>query len=803
MSFAHPIRVKRSVALGAAALILLFVIACSLRVKPEAPAKGLYSDPILTLGHGSFINQQGEAFTPDTDFMVGLQAYYIETLQARLPGKDKAVAKARQMQAEAYRLVEDPVLAGALVLDWLLERSAGEDTAQMTMVNHALRWFYLLNIQKNPDLPKDGQKWSKGIRPEIAARLESLGFVVFLATNDGGAAYRSSCSKQGVPVPARVMSSDWTNRGTFDREFISEGSVAELWLFESSDPPGVCLALPRYVVKDGEVTNDIGLLGVICLGTQSNKACFFDNPRGKLFRRGDQPSLSEFVGGADLVANGQGTCTDCHAGENPYIVHPEKAPFAGLTDTLRPQGWHDPLVVANWPQNPGPTNLLDAVPSTQSCAGCHTQSFAGRFPEVSNQLGGYCFIVATATGAPPKRTMPMGGGNIANFQPHIAALTQACNGAPSGGGVVVDADYTDNASYLSPPLLYVPIYQCATTVTVRGAVLDAKVDLFVNGNLVASQSPARDPDKIEFTGLAELKASDVVTARQSAGPATSALSPAVTVRDHAVDFPGGLPAPTIDPTLVHECSSVIAIRHVPSAKVTVLVNGGMPVSFVGSGSGWTAITPGKQPFVVGDVFTATAGLCSDVSPSSAPVWAVAAPSSIPVAKFEPTSTFNGQELVLTENLTNGSKSTVSELVLGQVGSFSTPISWKPNYDVATRIGRPLNASDRLTIGQELCAVTSTSEPTSVLPCEDLPAPKVGHPLVGQTFVIVTESIPGARVRVYDATDDELGDGSGTVIQLKRAITGADTLTVVQQVGDCMGKRGYLVSVRNPGSTKPK
>jgi hypothetical protein len=399
--------------------------------------------------------------------------------------------------------------------------------------------------------------------------------------------------------------------------------------------------------------------------------------------------------------------------------------------------------------------------------------------------------------------MPMGGGNIANFQPHIAALTQACGGAPSGGGVVVDADFADNAGFLSPPRLYEPIYQCATTVAVRGAVLDAKVELFVNGTLVASHSPARDPDKIEFIGLTALTAGDVVSARQIAGTATSDPSPAVTVRDHTLDFPGGLPAPAIDPTLVYECSSVIAVRHVPSAKVTVLVNNGTPVSFIGSGSGWTAITPGKQPFVIGDVFTATAALCSDESPSSAPVWAADAPSLIPAAKFNPANTFNGQELVLIEELTNGSKSTVGELVLGQVGTFSTPVSWKPNYDVATKIGRPLNSADRLTIAQDLCGVTSTSEPTTVLDCEDLPAPRIRHPLVGETFVIVTESIPGARVRIYDANADELGDGSGIVIQLKRAITGADTLTVVQDVGPCEGRKGYLVSVRNPGSTKPK
>lgn len=66
-------------------------------------------------------------------------------------------------------------------------------------------------------------------------------------------------------------------------------------------------------------------------------------------------------------------------------------------------------------------------------------------------------------------------------------------------------------------------------------------------------------------------------------------------------------------------------------------------------------------------------------------------------------------------------------------------------------------------------------------------------------MIVTQFVPGARIRVYDDTGDELGDGSGTVVMLKRTLTGADILTVVQQVGECTSRQGYRVSVRNPAA----
>jgi hypothetical protein len=105
MSFTRFPRAKLILALGASAFLLLYALACSLRIKPKSSGAGLHQDPILTIGHGSFINHQGEAFTPDVDFIVGLQAYYIEMLQARLSDEDKG-----PVAAEAQRVVITKVL---------------------------------------------------------------------------------------------------------------------------------------------------------------------------------------------------------------------------------------------------------------------------------------------------------------------------------------------------------------------------------------------------------------------------------------------------------------------------------------------------------------------------------------------------------------------------------------------------------------------------------------------------------------------------------------------------------------------
>ena len=168
-----------------------------------------------------------------------------------------------------------------------------------------------------------------------------------------------------------------------------------------------------------------------------------------------------------------------------------------------------------------------------------------------------------------------------------------------------------------------------------------------------------------------------------------------------------------------------------------------------------------------------------------------------MAPFRPDMTFTGQELVTINNLAHGAVTSVAENSFGDIGKFETPISWMPDYDVATRMGSPLSTGDVLSVGQTLCTdgPVFTGEPA--VSCDELPAPLIEHPIVGRDWVVVTSAVPGARIRVYDDADDELGDSSGTIIMLKRAITGVDILTVTQQVGECTSSTGYRVSVRNP------
>ncbi len=115
----------------------------------------------------------------------------------------------------------------------------------------------------------------------------------------------------------------------------------------------------------------------------------------------------------------------------------------------------------------------------------------------------------------------------------------------------------------------------------------------------------------------------------------------------------------------------------------------------------------------------------------------------------------------------------------------------------------MNAGERLWASQIVCKAKTKTDFPPAKKCDELAAPRILHPIVGTNYVIVSQSVPGARIKIYDGAGAEIGDGSGTVIVLRRAITNTDTLTVVQQVGECTSKNGYRVSVRSENSKLDK
>jgi len=745
-------------------------------------------DPISFVAHGTMMGADGQPVEPDAAFIERAQRFYMADLSAKLNRKTGLrLAENRFMQIQAE--ISDKTLAQALYIDWLIEAANPVDRANLTNNNAALRHVYLKKYARQK-FPDDA---IAGISPDIWKRLRDRGIRTNEATSAGGAAYIKECAAAGVPVPPPIFGPGWIFRDEIEKEFISWTSVSDLWEYSSSSPAGVCLALPR----SPKGSKEADLLGVICLGTETSKACFWDNPNDKTFTKGVPVDIDQFVGGFDLVANGQGVCSDCHAGENPYVIHPEMSAFSSITSNVYPGSWYQPLVAAMWPQNPGPTGVLSGVSSTGKCDSCHKQGGNGRFPDVSLALPGYCdFVLKNALdksfpGASPNPgTMPPYGADPADYTAHINRLLQACDNYPSVGEEV-PVDVKDDPNLISPPQIIEPLYACASMVSVKGAIYGAKVTLFINGTDVGSLIAHSTVQ--ETFNVPDLVVGDVVETLQDFNGVVSAMSAKAIVKDHQVDFPAGLPAPSMDPTLIYECANNIAVRHVPGAKLTVYSNGGSPVT-TGTSTDWTSVWPAIRPFTVGQSFTAEITLCKDQSPLSAAANAVAAPATLSAPAFVPPNIYPGQQLVSLQNLTNGSKTTIGEMGTGDLTSIQVPISWWPDIDIAQPLGRALQSGDQLNARQELCTKGPESETPLVGKCEELPAPKIQQPINGDTWVVVTESVPSARIHIYDANGIEIGDGSGTVITLTRAVMAGEFLTAVQQVGECTGRTGYRIQV---------
>lgn len=146
----------------------------------------------------------------------------------------------------------------------------------------------------------------------------------------------------------------------------------------------------------------------------------------------------------------------------------------------------------------------------------------------------------------------------------------------------------------------------------------------------------------------------------------------------------------------------------------------------------------------------------------------------PVARLEPQAPYSGRELINLAGLTHGTLTSVGVVGLAARAQFSTPHLWHPNYDLKGPIGRPIQQGDQIVASKLLCALNSViTRSQAARGCEALPAPRIRHPSAGEDRVSVTQSVTGARIRVYDGTNAEIGDGRGTVVILNPILKADD------------------------------
>ena len=450
------------------AFFALCVSAYAQPVPRGAPGAG----PIGYTAHGGIFDSAGNEIAPSLAFIETAQAWYRDRLLARISKQDRTRFEAMERRISTG-LTVDPqskLAAQTELLRGLVDQSKHPEAAHIRGKLNALG---RLLATKFPEATNAAAATSSAttsvekfkLHATVQQRINtdpllkqfrksSNATKMLLVTNTSGAAYRSLCASHGVPLPQDFgPGSPWVSKGTIAAQdlFIVRSISAEVLAFESASPPGMCVALPRF-----DSSNTVQADGVICFGTVADplggppKACFWDNqvPSAPVssatftFQRGAAQSILQFAGGSDLRAQVGNVCSDCHAGENPLIIHgPVLSSLAASFNTF-PANWYEPIVrtgdVFPWPENPGPMN------SPPLCTTCHgtwnAKGFAGRLPHLSTDLARYCGATlrgALGAMAPPKDFDPVTNPNPLPPNPPFAmpqgGTAQACTPSmPSG-----------------------------------------------------------------------------------------------------------------------------------------------------------------------------------------------------------------------------------------------------------------------------------------------------------------------------------------------------------------------------------
>lgn len=764
-----------------------------------------------TAAHHGIINSKGMTMSPKRREIEAWVEIRYKQMSERA---DKRTLKnVSMLRKELLQLkeIEKPIL-NSILLDVLMLSQEKHKPIRMIAVNRVLREIWFADTLKQD---REGFDWETSLPTKIAANSSVAKAMSVAPDSMSTKEYIESCKELGVPAPDEWErgGSEWTPEGPLLRNFLDNGEFTEVWTFEDDDPDGICVALPRYTDDPNSVSNaGSTAVGVICLGRKTGNACFYDTGNVRANR---SLRMRDFLNGSNVW---NGVCSDCHAGENPIIAHSDGPLDLGIR--TRSPKWHIPFIRSDYPQNPGPLTLLDQVnlPAGQnSCLGCHNTSIAGRFPDIlalnqhslqrgDGPISDYCSTIledATNGFTDPFKSEAVAptmarlsdpnnpndvrkGSQDPSYSVHRSALAALCLSGLQPPEVV-PYDPKDDPKVVSPPVIG-PIYACSDMVEVRGGIYNANVSVLVNGAQVASET-VKQPNgfSVKVPTLAE---GDEVQASQSYAGVTS-VTEVVVVKSHLDDYPNGLPAPEIDPTTVYECGHVIAVRHVPGVKLSLFSNGASDRTF-SLGGNWSNLRPRKSPFDLGDRFIAQQSLCDDASAMSNTVVARQEPTPLPIPRLKNGIAIAGQPLLHVENLTEGALTEVGENSAGQLISFSTAITWEPEVDVASGLGRDILAGDRFSIVSSLCE-SSKVETDPVRPCEVLPAPTIAQPFVGDTFVTVTDYVPGAQIQIYDANGNEIADGSGNEVGLTRPIEPGDVLTVVQRLDDCVSREAYRIT----------
>jgi hypothetical protein len=212
--------------------------------------------------------------------------------------------------------------------------------------------------------------------------------------------YMESCRARGVPVPPdwKQSSSEWESHGNLKTILLTPNSpeqapvdhtaFASVWSYASPNVRGACIALGR----------NGGSFQIICQSATTGHACFWGNDpsssRTQWTPEATEVQLSSLRDPVQGFALGTVACTECHRGNNAFLVAPDDPTWATVLrpERVRPtfttrveqspqQGWLTfGATTISYPRfipvGGKSVALNNPLPTTTGCSGsCHESHF--------------------------------------------------------------------------------------------------------------------------------------------------------------------------------------------------------------------------------------------------------------------------------------------------------------------------------------------------------------------------------------------------------------------------------------------
>jgi len=254
----------------------------------------------------------------------------VVTVIARATDEDGGIKSVKMWATYTYSkpgVVAGPGLVSAPVNESISTAVVGQSTLKSR------------NVAFNFDLKKELAGWTR-VKVDVWVEADNffgnhvqtpaVSLVYPRAADDTD--YMAFCRRGRVPIPPdwSVSTTEWQFQGNLGTgtNLLQPGINAQVWTYNDPFRRGACIALPR-----GGGGQRGGLAGIICQSAATGKACFWDSRK----RDNNDPmkqtpvmdwasqtlKISELKDASNLTEPGSGRCTDCHRGENVFLVAPD------------------------------------------------------------------------------------------------------------------------------------------------------------------------------------------------------------------------------------------------------------------------------------------------------------------------------------------------------------------------------------------------------------------------------------------------------------------------------------------------